>query len=88
MSALTAPWGGAGGALSCLGQSSLFVYWIHIELVYGTVAAGLRHRLPLWQMEVAHVAFSGAMYAAVVLRDRAVAVRHTFARMGRMPKSI
>ena len=88
MSALTAPWGGAGGALSRLGQSSLFVYWIHIELVYGTVAAGLRHRLPLWQMEVAYVAFSGAMYAAVVLRDRAVAVRHTFARVGRMPKSI
>ena len=87
-SALAAPWGRAGGALSRLGQSSLLIYWIHIELVYGTVAAGLRHRLPLWQMEVAYVAFSAAMYAAVVLRDRTVAFRDTFTRVGRMPDSI
>ncbi len=87
-SAVSAPRGVAGGVLARLGQSSLFVYWIHIELVYGTVAAGLRHRLPLWQMEVAYVAFSGAMYAAVVLRDRAVAVGHTVAQVGRMPKSV
>lgn len=88
MSALTAPWGITGGALARLGQSSLFIYWIHIELVYGTVAASLRHRLPLWQMEVAYVAFSATMYAAVVLRDRVVAFWHTFARLGRMPNRI
>jgi uncharacterized membrane protein len=88
MSALAAPRSRAGGALSRLGQSSLFVYWIHVELVYGTVAAGLRHRLPLWQMEVAYVAFSAAMYAAVVFRDRTVAFGDTFTRVGRMPNSI
>ena len=78
----------AGDALARFGQSSLFVYWIHVELVYGTLAAGLRHRLPLWQVAVAYLAFSGAMYAAVVLRDRLVAFWHTFAQVGRMPKSI
>jgi fucose 4-O-acetylase-like acetyltransferase len=78
----------AGDALARLGQSSLFVYWIHVELVYGSLAAGLRHRLPLWQVAAAYLAFSGAMYAAVVLRDRLVAFWHTFAQVGRMPKSI
>jgi uncharacterized membrane protein len=78
----------AGDALARLGQSSLFVYWIHVELVYGTLAAGLRHRLPLWQVAAAYLAFSGAMYAAVVFRDRLVAFWHTFAQIGRMPKSI
>jgi uncharacterized membrane protein len=88
VSTLALPRGVPLDALARLGQSSLFVYWIHVELVYGTLAAGLRHRLPLWQVEVAYFAFSAAMYAAVVLRDRLVAFWHTFANIGRMPKSI
>ncbi len=76
------------GVLSRLGQSSLFVYWIHVELVYGTLAGGLRHGLALWQVEAAYVAFSAAMYAAVVLRDRLVVSWHTVAQVGRMTKSV
>src|SRR5262245_8496826 len=36
------------GILARLGKSSLFVYWIHVELVYGYASWPLRHRLPLW----------------------------------------
>ncbi len=80
--------GPAGGVLARLGQSSLFVYWLHVELVYGTLAGGLRHGLALWQVEAAYVAFSAAMYAAVVLRDRLLVSWHTFAQVGRMTKSV
>ncbi len=36
------------GPLVLLGQTSLFVYWVHVELAYGGVTAPLRQRLPLW----------------------------------------
>jgi uncharacterized membrane protein len=36
-----------GATLSTLGASSLFVYWVHVELVYGGIAIPIRHRLPL-----------------------------------------
>ena len=52
------------------GRSSLFVYWIHVELVYGYFAWSLYHRLPLWGTFVAYAIFSVLMYGAVVLRDR------------------
>jgi uncharacterized membrane protein len=35
-----------GAGLATLGAASLFVYWIHIELVYGGPAILLKHRLP------------------------------------------
>jgi uncharacterized membrane protein len=56
--------------LSRFGRRSLFVYWIHVELVYGLVAWPLRHLLPLWAMEGAAALFSFVMYQAVLLRER------------------
>lgn len=56
--------------LEKLGRSSLFVYWIHVELVYGYATWLLRHRLALWQTAVAYVIFCALMYAAVLARDR------------------
>jgi uncharacterized membrane protein len=56
-----------------IGRSSLFIYWIHVELVYGYTTWPLRHRLTLWQMAVAYTLFCAAMYGALVLRDRVVA---------------
>ena len=53
-----------------LGRSSLFIYWIHVELVYGYATWPIRGRLPLWGVIVAYVAFCAAMYGAIVLRDR------------------
>jgi uncharacterized membrane protein len=65
--------------LERLGRSSLFVYWLHVELVYGYATWPLRRRLPLWGTFVAFVAFSLLMYAAVMARDR-VAENWRFAR--------
>jgi uncharacterized membrane protein len=59
-------------ALERLGQSSLFVYWIHVELVYGYATWPIRHRLPLWGTAIACTVLIALMYAAVGWRDRLV----------------
>jgi uncharacterized membrane protein len=56
--------------LEKMGRSSLFVYWIHVELVYGYASWFWRGRLPLWGVGVAYVIFAGLMYGAILLRDR------------------
>jgi len=58
--------------LERLGRSSLFVYWIHVELVYGYASWLWRHRLPLWGTAIAFVAFCVLMYRAIGWRDRFV----------------
>ena len=59
-------------SLARFGRSSLFVYWIHVELVYGYATWPLRHRLPLWGTLTACAVFSLLMYRAVIFRDRIV----------------
>ena len=61
------------GPLSAMGRSSLFIYWIHVELVYGYVSWFWRHRLPLWGTAIAWAVFCVLMYRAIGLRDRLVA---------------
>jgi uncharacterized membrane protein len=61
-----------GVALARLGRSSLFIYWIHVELVYGYATWPLRHRLPLWGTALACALFSVLMFRAVGIRDRIV----------------
>jgi uncharacterized membrane protein len=58
-----------------LGRSSLVVYWIHVELVYGYASWFWRGRLPLWGSFVAFALFSALMYGAVLLRDHIVQTR-------------
>ena len=36
-----------GAGLTSLGAASLFVYWVHVELVYGGVAILIKRRVPL-----------------------------------------
>jgi uncharacterized membrane protein len=60
------------GPLEKLGRSSLFVYWIHVELVYGYAAWPIRHRLTLREAAAAYAIFCALMYGAVLLRDRIV----------------
>jgi len=62
----------AASPLARLGRSSLFVYWIHVELVYGYASYYWWKALPLWGSAVGYVLFCAAMYGAVVLRDAAV----------------
>jgi uncharacterized membrane protein len=58
--------------LARLGRSSLFIYWIHVELVYGYASWGWRHRLPLWGTAIGYVLFCVLMYRAIGWRDLAV----------------
>ena len=58
--------------LERLGRSSLFIYWIHVELVYGYATWPLRHRLPIWGAAIAFSLFAALMYGAIALRDRTV----------------
>jgi uncharacterized membrane protein len=59
-------------ALARFGRHSLFVYWIHVELVYGYATVWLHHRLPLWGTAFGYVTFAALMYAAIAMRDRVV----------------
>src|SRR5262249_17771908 len=75
LSALTRLPIGAGSPIVRLGRASLFVYWIHVELVYGYASWLWRQRLPVWACLVACAAFSVLMFGAVALRDRYLAPR-------------
>ena len=69
--------------LEKFGRNSLFIYWIHVELVYGYATWVIHRRLPLWGTGLAYVVFCTAMYAAILLRDRFV----TWWKATRTPKS-
>jgi len=71
------------GWLARLGQTSLFVYWIHVELVYGYATWPIHRALPVAGTIAGCVCFSALMYRAVVIRD-ALAVRWR-ARSGTAP---
>ncbi len=60
------------GWLQRFGQHSLFVYWIHVELVYGYASWLWRGRLPLAATIAGFAAFSLLMYGTLALRDRVV----------------
>lgn len=61
------------GVLGRLGRDSLFVYWVHVELVYGYATALIHHRLPLAVNAVAYILICALMYWSLSLRDRVVA---------------
>jgi uncharacterized membrane protein len=61
--------------LAVLGRASLFVYWIHVELVYGYASWLWRHRLPLWAWPIGYLGFTVLIYRAIGLRDRFLANR-------------
>jgi len=70
------PWRGGGWSwVQQLGRNSLFIYWIHVELVYGLISIPIHHRLTFGQAWVALVLFSGLMLAAALAKDRFVAKR-------------
>jgi uncharacterized membrane protein len=55
------------------GRTSLFVYWIHIEMVYGAMSRPLHRSLSLAQWVAAYVAFLGLLLAVSIAKDRVVA---------------
>ena len=73
---------GSSFPASSASAGSLFIYWIHVELVYGYASWLLRLRLPVWGTFVACAVFCVLMYGAVVLRDRVVSMWRTRGGVG------
>jgi uncharacterized membrane protein len=64
-----------GRVVTTLGRSSLFVYWIHVEMAYGGIAMPLKRALPLELSLTATVALCALLYKIVVWKDRKMAGR-------------
>jgi uncharacterized membrane protein len=56
-------------ALQLLGLSSLFVYWIHVEMVYGLLASPIRRQLALPVMFTAYAVFMFMLYVVVRIKN-------------------
>jgi len=52
------------------GQTSLFVYWIHVEIVYGFMTYPIRHELSIARWLVAYAGFTFLMLGAAILWKR------------------
>ena len=59
------------------GVSSLFVYWIHVEMVYGIVSMSLHRKLTIPQAAVGYVALCVLLFALVRLKNRIVGARRS-----------
>ena len=59
-----------GRVITTLGRSSLFVYWIHVEMAYGGVARPFKRALPLELSLVATVALCALLYWITRWKDR------------------
>ena len=58
--------------LAELGRSSLFVYWIHVEMVYGAMSNAIHRRLTFEQALVAFALFSVVLFGLARLKERLV----------------
>jgi uncharacterized membrane protein len=52
------------------GKASLFVYWVHVEMVYGIASFWLHKTLTFEQAAVSYVAFSLFLFWLVKVKDR------------------
>lgn len=59
-----------GRVISTLGRSSLFVYWIHVEMAYGGIAKPIKRALPLELSILAAAALCALLYLIVKWKDR------------------
>ena len=66
-----------------LGRTSLFIYWIHVEMVYGLISVSIHKSLMFPQACVAYMAFAVFMLLCSLARDRVVGKPLAFPR--RMP---
>jgi uncharacterized membrane protein len=70
-----------GHWLQEFGMASLFVYWVHVELVYGVLSAPIHRRLPFGLALAAFAVFTLAMFGLVRLKS-------AFVGSGRSPKTV
>jgi hypothetical protein len=76
--------------LEVLGRSSFFVYWVHVEMVYGVISKPLRRSLSFGAVLAAYAIFTGLLLGLVILKDRFIDERKAPAvpRQGATPASI
>ena len=58
-----------GRVITTLGRSSLFVYWIHVEMAYGAIALPLRRSMPLELSLIGTLMLCAALYQIVRWKD-------------------
>jgi uncharacterized membrane protein len=58
-----------------MGIASLFVYWIHVEMVYGFLSWPIHRRLTFEQALLAFALFSVVLYGLVRLKNRVLSAR-------------
>lgn len=63
-----------------LGLSSLFVYWVHVEMVYGFLTWPIHRSLSFEQALVAFVALTVLLYWLAKLKDRVLTSRRRISR--------
>jgi uncharacterized membrane protein len=82
-------WPGAS-PMALFGQSSLFVYWVHVELVYGVFSRSLHKRLPFPDAVAAFAWFSLFMFGVVLIKNFCVArwKQWRTAAAGRAPATV
>jgi uncharacterized membrane protein len=61
--------------LEQFGRSSLFVYWVHVEMVYGFFSRPIRRALSLEQAVAAYVLFTLFLLGLVHIKNRLVRAR-------------
>lgn len=59
--------------MALFGQSSLFVYWVHVELAYGVFSSSLHKNLSFAQGVVAFALFTLAMFGLVLVKNLGLA---------------
>jgi uncharacterized membrane protein len=64
------PPGSPGVVVTTLGRSSLFVYWIHVEMAYGGLSRPLKRALPLELSLIATIMLCALLYKIVLWKDR------------------
>jgi predicted acyltransferase len=62
--------GARWSALTQLGRTSLFIYWIHVELVYGLISRPWHRALTLFEASLAYVIFCLLMLACSLAKER------------------
>lgn len=56
-----------------LGRTSLFLYWIHVEMVYGQVSRAIHRQLTIAEWAAAFVAFTVFLWGLSVIKTRIAA---------------
>jgi uncharacterized membrane protein len=75
--AIRAAWPGRS-RIEEFGIASLFVYWIHVEMVYGLLTLPIHRALTLEQVALAFVTFTLLMFGLVKLKQRLFVPRPSY----------